>query len=372
MKIRKGTLTAAVVAASLTVAACTSASSTGSSGSGSTPTGSTGGSGSTGASSSGSSGSSGSTASTASHITIGFANPQDTQPVLQAFQNALTAAATRVGDKVISLNAGLNPSQQVSDIQTFITDKVNVIIVFPLALPPLQAALTQAKNAGIKLIGYNALLPGATSAAPFDSDLDQGIIVNGAKAAASYVSTALKGKGNVLGINIGAPVPSLIAMVNNYKADVTAGNPNIKWLETATDATDSLSGGQTAAADAITRYHGNIQAVMSYTDEAAIGAYNALKAAGIKNTVIIGQQGNSDGIAAIQAGKIQGDIDTQPWKEALYALKMAQDLMAGQTLPPIVEYPAVFITKNNLSSYMPWDQAISQISNGSMSLNVSF
>jgi ribose transport system substrate-binding protein len=366
VNIRIGVLTAAVVAASLSVAACTSASSAGSSGGG-TPTASAASSGSADAGSS-----AGSSASTASHITIGFANPQDTQPVLQAFQNALSAAATRAGDRVISLNAGLNPSQQVSDIQTFITDKVNVIIVFPLALPPIQAALTQAKNAGIKLIGYNALLPGATSAAPFDADLDQGIIVNGAKDAASYVSTALKGKGNVLGINIGAPVPSLIAMVNNYKADVSAGNPNIKWLETATDATDSLSGGQTAAADAITRYHGNIQAVMSYTDEAAIGAYNALKAAGVKNTVIIGQQGNADGINAIRSGKIQGDIDTQPWKEALYALKMAQDLMAGQSLPPIVEYPAVFITKDNLSSYVPWDQAISQISSGSMSLNVSF
>jgi ribose transport system substrate-binding protein len=354
---RKGALAAALAAASLTVAACTSASSTGSATGGSTPT----------------SASSGSAAAqTSSHITIGFANPQDTQPVLQAFQAALIAAATRAGDKVIPLNAGLSVNQQVSDIQTFITDKVNVIIVFPLAVPPLQAALAQAHAAGIKLLGYNAILPGATSAAPFDADLDQGIVVGGAKDAASYVSGALKGKGNVLGINIGAPVPSLIAMVNNYKADVTAGNPGIKWLETATDATDSRSGGQTAAADAITRYHGNIQAVMSYTDEAAIGAYNALKAAGVKNVVIIGQQGNSDGIDAIKSGQIQGDIDTQPWKEALYALKMSQDLVAGTSLPAIVEYPAVFITKANLSSYVPWQTAIQQISSGAMPLDVSF
>jgi ribose transport system substrate-binding protein len=351
-----------LAAASLTVAACTSASSTPSS---SSTTASSGGSPAASAPSSGGSSSPG-------HITIGFANPQDTQPVLQSFQAALMAAATRAGDKVIPLNAGLSVSQQVSDIQTFITDHVNVIVVFPIAVPPLQAALAQAHAAGIKLIGYNAVLPGAASAAPFDTDLDQGIIVNGAKAAASYVSTALNGKGNVLGINIGAPVPSLIAMVNNYKADVTSAGSGIKWLETATDATDSLSGGQVAAQDAITRYRGHIQAVMSYTDEAAIGAYNALKAAGIKNTVIIGQQGNSDGINAIKSGKIQGDIDTQPWKEALYALKMAQDLMAGTTLPAVVEYPAVFITKSNLSSYVPWNTAISQIANGSMPLAVSF
>lgn len=359
MNIRKGALATLVVGASLTVAACTSASSTtASGGSGSSP-------------STSASGSASASSQSTSHITIGFANPQDTQPVLQSFQAALIAAAGRVGDKVIALNAGLSVNQQVSDIQTFITDKVNVIIVFPLAVPPLQSALNQARSAGIKLIGYNALLPGASSAAPFDTDLDQGIIVNGAKDAASYVSGALKGKGNVLGINIGAPVPSLIAMVNNYKADVTSGNSGIKWLETATDATDSLSGGQVAAQDAITRYHGNIQAVMSYTDEAAIGAYNALKAAGVKNTVIIGQQGNQDGINAIKAGKIQGDIDTQPWKEALYALKMAQDLTTGQSLPAIVEYPAVFITKDNLSSYVPWDQAVNQIESGAMSLDVS-
>jgi ribose transport system substrate-binding protein len=357
VNIRKGALAAVIVAASLSVAACTSASSTTSASGGSTP-------------SSSSSGSS--SASAASHITIGFANPQDTQPVLQAFQAALSAAAGRVGDKVISLNAGLSVSQQVSDIQTFITDKVNVIVVFPIAVPPLESVLAQAHAAGIKLLGYNAILPGATSAAPFDTDLDQGIVVDGAKDAASFVSSALNGKGNVLGINIGAPVPSLIAMVDNYKADVTSGNPGIKWLETATDATDSLSGGQTAAADAITRYHGDIQAVMSYTDEAAIGAYNALKAAGVKNVVIIGQQGDSDGINAIKDGEIQGDIDTQPWKEALYALKMSQDLVAGTSLPPIVEYPSVFITKSNLSSYVPWQTAIQEISSGSMSLNVSF
>ena len=357
MKIRKAALAAVVAGASLTVAACTSASST--SGGGSSPAASASGTGSA-------------SAQSASHITIGFANPQNTQPVIQAFQAALTAAATKAGDKVISLNAALSVNQQASDIQTFITDKVNAIVVFPLALPPIQAALNQARAAGIKLIGWNAILPGATSAAPFDANLDQGIIVNGAKDAATYVSTALKGKGNVLGINIGAPVPSLDAMVGNYKSDVTSGNPGIKWLETATDATDSLSGGQVAAQDAITRYHGNIQAVMSYTDEAAIGAYNALKTAGIKNVVIVGQQGNQDGINAIKSGEIQGDIDVQPWKQALYALKMAQDLTSGQSVPANVEYPAVFVTKDNLSSYVPWDTAIQEITSGSMSLSVSF
>lgn len=360
MNMRRGPLVILAVGASLAIAACTSATTPASSGGNPTTTAS--------ASSSG---------SVAGHksITIGFANPQDTQPVLQAFQQALTAAAARAGDKVIALNAGLSVNQQVSDIQTLVTDKVNVLIVFPLAGPPLVPALTAAHKAGIKLIGYNALIPTGTApatAAPFDTDLDQGIVIKGAKDAASYVAGALNGKGNVLGINIGAPVPSLVAMVNNYKADVTSGHPGIHWLATVFDQSDSRSGGQVAMQDAITRYHGKINAVMSYTDEAAIGAANALHQAGVKNIVIIGQQGNADGISAIRSGLIQGDIDTQPWKEALYALAMAQDLAAGKSVPPLVEFPSVFITKANLSSYVPWATAIQEITSGSMSLNVSF
>ena len=355
MKRGSGALAALAAAGALiTVAACTSASA---------PTG--------GASANPPSASSASKGG----ITIGFANPQGTQPVLQAFQQALTAAAAREGDHVISLNAGLNVNQQVSDIQTLITDKVKAIVVFPLAGPALVPALTQARKAGIKLIGYNALIPGKTapkSAAPFDTDLDQGIIVKGARDAATYVQGALHGKGNVLGINIAAPVPSLDAFVANYKTYVTAGHPGIHWLSTAADQSDSLSGGQTATADAITRYGKKINAVMSYTDEAAIGAANALQQAGIKNTVIVGQQGNADGISALKAGRIQGDIDVQPWKQALYALAMAKDLVGGKSVPVMVQYPTVFITKSNVSSYVPWNTAISQIKSGKMSLSVKF
>jgi ribose transport system substrate-binding protein len=153
---------------------------------------------------------------------------------------------------------------------------------------------------------------------------------------------------------------------------VTAGHSGVHWLATVFDQTDSLSGGQTAMQDAITRYHGNINAVMAYTDESAIGAANALQQAGIKKTVIIGQQGNADGISALRAGKIQGDIDVQPWKQAIYALAMARDLVAGKSVPAMVEFPTVFITKANLSSYVPWATAISEISAGKISLSVSF
>lgn len=144
--------------------------------------------------------------------TIGFSNPQGTQPVLNNFQQALTEAANREGIKVTSLNAALSVNNQVSDIQQFINEKVNAIVVFPLAGPPLVPVLTAARKAGIAVLGYNAITSGASTASaiyPYSADLNQGLIHQGAQLAAAYVAKQLHGKGNVLGVGIAAPVPAL-------------------------------------------------------------------------------------------------------------------------------------------------------------------
>ncbi|MGH9074155.1 MAG: substrate-binding domain-containing protein, partial [Acidimicrobiales bacterium] len=165
--------------------------------------------------------------------------------MLDAFQKALGVAAKRAGDKVIPLNAGLSVSKQVSDIQELITDKVDAIVVFPLAAQALVPALTHARKAGIKVVGYNAVTTEtATSASlyPYNADINQGIIHQGAKQAAQFVAQQLHGKGNVLGVNISLSVPSLDAFIASEKQDVTSANPGIHWVGTAFDQTDDIAG----------------------------------------------------------------------------------------------------------------------------------
>jgi ribose transport system substrate-binding protein len=305
-----------------------------------------------------------------SSYTIGFANPQGTQPVLDTFQQALTEAAKRQGITVTSLNAALSVSNQVSDIQQFINEKVKAIVVFPLAGPPLVPVLTAARKAGIVVLGYNAVtsssaVTSAQALYPYNADINQGLIHEGAKLAADYVATALHGQGNVLGVDIAAPVPSLHAFIHAEEADVTADSSGIHWLETVHDQTDDIAGAAGPVADALTKYHNDVQAVMAYFDGAAEGSAQALKAAGV-HAVVVGQQGNSDGIAAIRAGEMDATINELPYEQALIALKMVEDLVAGKSVPLVVHPPVQLVTKSNLSSYVPWSTGLKEVADGTL------
>jgi len=302
------------------------------------------------------------------HFTVGFSNPTAAQPILQTFQKALTGAGARLNITVKSLDAQLDANKQVSDIDQFVTQHVDAIIVFPLSQDSLTPALNRARQAGIKVLGFNAILdPNTADIAPYDANFDQGEDIQGAQLLAEHVGQKLNGKGNVLGVGIGIPVPSLHFMMDNYKKNLAEKHPGITWLATASNPTDDIAGGHKAVADALTKYKGNIHAVMAYNDDSAIGASVAFKAAGIKDAVIVGQNGDPQGVEAINDGRMSAMVDIVPWREALVGITMVRKMLDGLTVPKWIATPVQMYTKANISSRLDWDAAVSQINDGTLS-----
>jgi ribose transport system substrate-binding protein len=300
---------------------------------------------------------------------VGFSNPQGAQPILQAFQKSLVAAGARAGIKIVPVDAQLNPQKQVSDVNQMVAQHVNGIIVFPLAPGTLNPALNQARAAGIKVLGFNAIVqkPGAgASIAPYDADFDQGEDYQGAQLLAKYVADQLHGKGNVLGIGIGVPVPSIKFMVQNFQTYFKQYAPSATWLSTVDNATDDIAGGEKVAAEAVTRFHNNIQGVMAYNDDSAIGAAVALKNAGVQNPIIVGQNGDPQGVNALKTGRMSAMIDITPWRQALIAATMMNDLLTGKKVPNWVANPVILYTKSNVDSRLDWNKAVSEIQSGQL------
>jgi ribose transport system substrate-binding protein len=322
-----------------------------------------------------SSGSASSTSSSSSssksqqQYVVGFSNPTDAQPVLQAFQAALIAAGKNMGIKVVPMDAELNVQTQVSNIEQMVAEHMNGIIVFPLAPDTLNPALNRARAAGIKVLGYNAVIqPPAKGAsiAPYDADFDQGEDYQGANLLARYISQQIKGQGNVLGIGIGAPVPSLQFMMQQYQTYLKGAAGGVRWLETASNATDDIAGGQKAAQEAVTKYQGKVNAVMAYNDDSAIGAAIALRDADVKNAVIVGMNGDPQGVAAVQDGQMSAMIDIVPWRQALIGAAMIDHLLTGKSVPSWVATPVEMYTKANIGQRLDWNKAIQEIQNGSL------
>ena len=267
------------------------------------------------------------------------------------------------------MDAELNVQTQVSNIQQMVAEHMNGIIVFPLAPDTLNPVLNQAKQAGIKVLGYNAVIqPPAKGAsiAPYDANFDQGEDYQGANLLAQYISQQIKKQGNVLGIGIGAPVPSLQFMMQQYQADLKSTAGSVQWLETASNATDDIAGGQKAAQEAVTKYQGKINAVMAYNDDSAIGAAIAFKDAGVKDPVIVGMNGDPQGVSAVEDGQMSAMIDIVPWREALIGAAMIDRLLTGKSVPNWVATPVDMYTKANIGQRLDWNKAIQEIQNGSL------
>jgi ribose transport system substrate-binding protein len=311
----------------------------------------------------------GGSAATPKEFVVGFSNPTGAQASLDATQSAVIALGKHLGFKVIALDAQLNAQKQVSDINQFIAEKVNGIIVFPLSPNTLNPALDRARKAGIKILGWDALAqPPAAGAniAPYDADFDQGLSFGGATKLAKLVGTDLHSTGNVLGIGLGAPVPSIAFQVKQYQKDLASSYPNIKWLTTVENPTDDIAGGEKVTSQAATRFSNKINAVMSYNDASALGAAVALRNAGVKNPVIVGEGGSPAGVQGVKNGTITATVDIVPWRQGLIAATMMGKMLKGQTVPNWVENPVELYTKANIAMRLDWNAAIKKIAGGSL------
>ena len=300
---------------------------------------------------------------------VGFSNPTGASASLNATQAATIALGKHLGFKVIPLDAHLNVQKQVSDINQFIAQKVNAIIVFPLAPNTLNPALARAQKAGIKIVGWDALqTPPAAGAsiAPYNANMDQGLSFGGAQKLVNLVGSSLHGQGNVLGVGLGAPVPSIAFQVKQYQKLLASSFPKMKWLGTVENPTDDIAGGEKVVSQAATRFHNGINAVMSYNDNSSLGAAVALRNAGVKNPVLVGEGGTPDAIAGVKNGQITATIDIVPWRQGLILATLAEKLMTGKAVPKWVENPVDLYTKANVSKYTDWGTAVKKITAGTL------
>lgn len=300
---------------------------------------------------------------------VGLSDPVSAQPLDRAWGQATIAAGKRAGIDVTILDAALDANKQVSDVDQFVAQQMDGVIVFPLAPNAVDPALKRARAAGIKVVGASAIVAEhepTEPVEPYDALFNQNADVGGAKLLADHVAKRLNNKGNVLGIGIGAPVPSIKFMLQNYEKYVTQGRPDIKWLGTIDNPTDDEAGGEKAATEAIARFKGDIDAVMAYNTASAIGAAVALKRAGIDGVVIVGQNGDPQGARAVESGQIDAMVDLVPWRQGLVGIEIMRRLLEGKPVKPAFYLQPELYTKENISERLDWDEAIKKIESGEL------
>ena len=98
--------------------------------------------------------------------------------------------------------------------------------------------------------------------------------------------------------------------------------------------------------------------VATCNDEMAIGAVQALKAAGIENVLVGGADGNSDAAQSILDGELYATYNTDPYGSTYVALTYLVQYLNDGTLPEeyFVPFPSArhnpMLTKDNIQNYI--------------------
>jgi ABC-type sugar transport system substrate-binding protein len=301
----------------------------GSSGGGSSSAGGAGGAGGAGSAGSGQKG------------TIGVSVPTVEGPFFTAMLYGITDEAKKAGYSVTILSAGGygNVDKQVSQIQTLISKKVDIMLVDPADPNATEGPITQAVSAGITVVGAGDPAPGAQGyAAAGHCDVGKALAVGAKK---------LLPHGGDMGVLAG-PAGAFWSTerLRCFKRDI-AGSGIRAVAEQATDP--SVATGLSTATDFLQRFP-KLNLIYGADDTVGDGAAQAVQAANKCGstqvlTAVFGEQAQQ----LMASGCISYDVALQPTLIGRQATQLAVGLKGGpRPAQTEVNVPTLAITPDNM------------------------
>ncbi len=237
---------------------------------------------------------------------------------------------------------------QISQIQQFINQKVDIIIVAAVNSSTLGPQIEQANQAGIPILATNLSISGP-EAAKLVSYVGPNDIGAGEQEAQAVVD-ALGGKGNILVMQGPVGQSGAIDRTKGIQ-NVLAKYPDIKVLNMQ-PANWERTQAYKLMQDWLSRYGNQINGLISENDDMAIGSIQALKEKGLNGKIpVSGVDAIKDGLRGIRSGDI---VETNLQNGALelgMAVQVAVDHLNGKSVPKEVMLQMPGITKANVDKY---------------------
>lgn len=233
---------------------------------------------------------------------------------------------------------------QAKIVEDMVERKVQGIAMCAINIEAVGAAVKKANAAKIPVVVFNSLidLPSGEAFAYVGYDQRAG----GAKVA-DYVNKVKHGKAKVAIIE-GLPSTfttdrkgGFVDQIKKYPGiEVVASQPG-DW-----EREKSMN-----VAQNILQAHPDVDVFYGLSDEMALGASQACKAAGKKGVTIIGIDGNPNAIEAVAKGDITATLGVNPDLIGQKAIETLDKAVKGQSSPKKVVTDTVIIDRDNLKQF---------------------
>jgi len=250
----------------------------------------------------------------------------------------LNEEAAKLGYKLVVMDGDFDTNKQTSQVQDFITQKVDAIIIAPASSAGISNATDLAKKAGIPVFTIDTASDGEVVAHVATDNFE------GGKMAAAYLGKLLNGKGKV-GIITYSEIESCVNRENGFKEVMAKDFPEIKIVDVQ-NCSGSAEKAASLTQDMLLKYP-DLDAIFAVGDPFAIGALSAIESAK-RDITLIGFDGNPEGVAEIKKGGLwKADIAQDPHAIAKTALELIQKNLAGEKVEAVNYIPPYVIDITN-------------------------
>ncbi|MDK2951082.1 MAG: ribose transport system substrate-binding protein [Kosmotogales bacterium] len=270
-----------------------------------------------------------------------------TNPFFITMKDGAVQAAKDLGVDLIVVSADYETSimQQVSLIQDMTTQQVDAIVIAPNDSKAVVPALSEAQKAGVHIINIDNAIDLAAAEA---GDLDVEIFISadnviGGQLATSYLAALLGGSGKVAMLE---GIPG-VENAEGRKAgflNVVKLFPDIEVvaMQTANWETEQALN----VFSNILQAHPDIDGVFCANDMMALGAIQAIEAAGKTGEIYVTSYDDLEAAqAAILEGTMHATVEQNPYLMGYYGVEYALKAIAGEELPDQFMVPLSCVDK---------------------------
>ena len=257
---------------------------------------------------------------------------------------------------------GFNPSNQIDIMNECITQEVDVIFINSMDATALNSTIAEAEAAGIVVISINNGCSGVHTAHIQNTTYDAGY------EAAKYIDGLTDNGAKVVILDVAAELKPTCTMGTGFE-DYAKETGAFEILEDYAQAITSVEVGYQAASEVLAKYE-KIDVIYCVNDNTAIGAAQAIEAAGLENEGIIiwGYSGMPAVLDAIAQGKILGTSYSDPFYEGYAVMVSAMNYVQlginghklGNEFFANILLPTLNVTKDNVLEVIAgthWDMS---------------